>query len=61
MEGWTTLVLLTLLGFSAVLFSLGVMGMYIVNTLFQSKTLPAFVIRRAITDDAAETAAETQP
>ena len=49
-EGWTTLVLLTLLGFSLVLFSLGIMGMYIVNILFQSKMLPPYVIRRAFTD-----------
>ena len=49
--GWTTLILVTLLGFSLVLLSLGVMGMYLINTLYQSKTLPPFIVRKAETDD----------
>ena len=49
--GWTTLVLLVLMGFSLVLLSLGVMGMYLINTLYQSKKVPSFVVRRAETGD----------
>ena len=45
-EGWTSLMLIMLMGFSLVLISLGVMGMYLLNILNQSKTLPQYVVRR---------------
>ena len=38
--------LIMLMGFSLVLISLGVMGMYLLNILNQSKTLPQYVVRR---------------
>ena len=45
-EGWTSLMLIILMGFSHVLLSLGVMGMYLLNILNQSKTLPQYVVRQ---------------
>ena len=47
-EGWTSLMLITLLGFSLVLISLGVMGSYLLNILNQSKTIPAYVVRQEL-------------
>ena len=38
--------LIMLLGFSLILISLGVMGMYLLNILNQAKTIPAYVIRQ---------------
>ena len=45
-EGWTSLMLITLLGFSLILVSLGVMGMYLLNILNQAKTIPTYVVRQ---------------
>ncbi len=45
-EGWTSLMLIMLLGFSLILISLGVMGMYLLNILNQAKTIPAYVVRQ---------------
>ena len=50
-QGWTTLVLISLMGFSMVLVSLGVMGTYIINVLNQTKTIPHFIVRKSETDD----------
>lgn len=50
-EGWTSLMLITLLGFSLTLFSLGVIGMYLMNILNEAKKLPHYVIRQKETED----------
>ncbi len=50
-EGWTSLILVVLLGFSIVLISMGVMGTYLVNILNEAKKLPHYVVRR---EDAAD-------
>ena len=50
-EGWTSLMLIMLLGFSLTLFSLGIIGMYLMNILNETKKLPQYVVRRAETDD----------
>ncbi len=50
-EGWTSLMLVVLMGFSIVLISMGVMGTYLVNILNESKKLPHFVIRRSELDE----------
>lgn len=43
--GWTSLVLIILAGFSLVLLSLGIIGMYLMNILNESKKMPHYVIR----------------
>ena len=48
--GWTSLMLISLMGFSLVLFSLGIMGTYLLNVLNQSKIVPTFVVRQEETD-----------
>ncbi len=53
-EGWTSLMLVVLLSFSLIMISLGVMGMYLVNTLNEAKKLPHFVVRRCETDEPGE-------
>lgn len=43
--GWTTLVLLTLFYFGVLLFSVGIIGEYLIRILKESKRMPQFVIR----------------
>ncbi len=50
-EGWTSLMLIVLMGFSIVLISMGVMGTYLVNILNEAKKLPHYVVRREELDD----------
>ena len=45
-EGWTSLMLITLAGFSLTLLSLGVIGMYLMNILNESKKMPHYTIRK---------------
>ncbi len=53
-EGWTSLMLIMLLGFSLTLFSLGIIGMYLMNILNEAKKMPHYVIRQKETDDETE-------
>lgn len=57
-EGWTSMVLIILMGFSLVFISLGIMGMYLLNILNQSKTLPQYIIRR---EEGQKKAKDTSP
>lgn len=50
-EGWTSLMLITLCGFSITLFSLGIIGMYLMNILNEAKKMPHYVIRQQDTED----------
>ena len=45
-EGWTSLMLIILAGFSLTLLSLGVIGMYLMNILNESKKMPHYTIRK---------------
>ncbi|MGI6007347.1 MAG: glycosyltransferase family 2 protein [Ruminococcus sp.] len=49
--GWTSLMLITLCGFSLTLLSLGVIGMYLMNILNEAKKMPHYVIRQEDTED----------
>lgn len=49
-EGWTSLMLIMLAGFSLTLFSLGIIGMYLMNILNEAKKMPHYVIRQHDTD-----------
>lgn len=53
-EGWTSQILITLLGFSLVLICLGLMGTYLISILNQSKNLPQFVVRQELGFDTEE-------
>ena len=50
-EGWTSLMLIMLAGFSLTLFSLGIIGMYLINILDEAKKMPHYVIRQQDTED----------
>ncbi len=50
-EGWTSLMLIVLGGFSLTLFSLGIIGMYLMNILDEAKKMPHYVIRQKDTED----------
>ena len=50
-EGWTSLMLISLGGFSLTLFSLGIIGMYLMNILNEAKKMPHYVIRQQSTED----------
>lgn len=45
-EGWTSLMLIMLGGFSLILLSLGIIGMYLMNILNESKKMPHYTIRK---------------
>lgn len=45
-EGWTSLILITLAGFSLTLLSLGIIGMYLMNILHESRKMPHYTIRQ---------------
>lgn len=45
-EGWTSLMLIMLAFFGLTLLSIGIMGIYLMNILNESKKLPHYVIRR---------------
>ena len=45
-EGWTSLMLVLLLGISMIMISLGVIGMYLVNILNEVKKLPLYTVRQ---------------
>lgn len=49
--GWTSLMLITLCGFSLTLLSLGIIGMYLMNILNEAKKMPHYVIRQEDTED----------
>ena len=46
MEGWTSLMLVLLAFFGITLLSIGIMGIYLMNILNESKKMPLYVIRR---------------
>lgn len=50
-EGFTTLVLLLLAFSGLILFSVGILGVYLMNILNQTKRLPHYVTRRVEVDD----------
>ncbi len=50
-EGWTSLMLIMLTGFSLILFSLGIIGMYLMNILNEAKKMPHYVIRQTDTEE----------
>ena len=45
-EGWTSLMLVLLAFFGITLLSIGIMGIYLMNILNESKKMPHYVIRR---------------
>jgi len=45
-QGWTSMILVMLAGFSLTLFSLGVIGMYLMNILHEARKLPNYTIRQ---------------
>lgn len=45
-EGWTSIILIMLAFFGITLFSIGIMGMYLMNILNQSKQMPHYLIRQ---------------
>lgn len=45
-EGWTSLMLVLLAFFGITLLSIGIMGIYLMNILNESKKLPHYVVRR---------------
>lgn len=49
-EGFTTIVLLLLAFGGLILLSLGIIGMYLINILDESKKMPHYVVRREETD-----------
>lgn len=50
-EGWTSLTLIVLFGFSLTLFSLGIIGMYLMNILNESKKMPHYIVRQEDTEE----------
>ena len=45
-EGWTSLMMVMLAFFGLILLSIGIMGIYLMNILNESKKMPHYVIRR---------------
>ena len=45
-EGWTSLMLVMLAFFGLILLSIGIMGIYLMNILNESKKMPHYVIRK---------------
>ena len=45
-EGWTTLVLLTLAYNGIILLAIGIIGQYLMNILNEAKKMPNYVIRK---------------
>ena len=45
-EGWTSTILVILAGFSITLFSLGIIGMYLMNILHEARKMPNYTIRQ---------------
>ena len=45
-KGWTSIILIMLAFFGITLFSIGIMGMYLMNILNQSKQMPHYLIRQ---------------
>ena len=50
-EGWTSLILIMLCGFSLILLSLGIIGMYLMNILNESKKMPHYTVRQKDTEE----------
>lgn len=49
-QGWTTLVILILLFFGITLFSVGLIGSYMIRIMAEAKKMPLYVVRDAKTD-----------
>ena len=45
-EGWTSLMMVMLAFFGLILLSIGIMGIYLMNILNESKKMPHYVIRK---------------
>lgn len=50
-EGWTSLMLVMLAFFGITLLSIGIIGIYLMNILNESKKLPHYVVRQEYTED----------
>ena len=50
-EGFTTLVLLTLAYNGLILLAIGIVGEYLMHTLDEAKKMPTYVVRRKDVDD----------
>lgn len=50
-EGWTSLMLVMLAFFGIILLSIGIIGIYLMNILNESKKMPHYVVRQEFTEE----------